>query len=229
MKAASASAAAAAAARDPAGPVVAAFDFDGTLTRGDSLIPWLRGGLGLARLGWALARTSPALAAWQLGRISNEAAKLVLLRHTVAGRSRSELAGWTDRFLQQTLPGLLDARALRRLAAHQAAGHRCVLVSASPEVYLDAVARQLGFDALLCSQLDWQDERASGRLRGANCYGEEKVRRLQAWWADRPPSVLWAYGDTRGDRPMLALADHGIYVGKPDGRAHYERLPELTG
>lgn len=214
-------------ARDPAGPVVAAFDFDGTLTRGDSLIPWLRGGLGAARLGWALARTSPALAAWQIGRISNEAAKLVLLRHTVAGRSRGELARWTEAFLRDTLPGLLDPRALRRLAAHQAAGHRCVMVSASPEVYLEPVARQLGFDALLCSQLEWQDERATGRLRGPNCYGEEKVRRLQAWWGEQPPSTLWAYGDTRGDRPMLALADHGIYVGRPAGRRTYETLPPL--
>lgn len=213
--------------RDPAGPVVAAFDFDGTLTRGDSLIPWLRGGLGPARLGWALGKTLPALAAWQLGRISNEAAKLVLLRHTVAGRSRDELAAWTDRFLHEALPGLLDPRALKRLAEHRAAGHRCVMVSASPEVYLEAVARQLGFDALLCSRLEWQGGCATGRLIGANCHGEEKVRRLQVWWADQPPSAVWAYGDTRGDRPMLALADHGIYVGAPDGRGHYERLPPL--
>lgn len=201
--------------RDPSGPVVAAFDFDGTLTRGDSLIPWLRLGLGPLGLAGALLRSTPWLLAWQLRLISNEAAKVRLLRVSLRGRSREELAGWTRRFVADRLPGLLRPELLARLRWHQAQGHRCVMVSASADVYLEAVAAALGIEHLLCSRLDWTaDGRCTGRLIGRNCHGAEKVRRLQAWWAAEPPACVWAYGDSRGgDGPMLAQAEHAVFRG----------------
>jgi phosphoserine phosphatase len=45
-----------------------------------------------------------------------------------------------------------------------------------------------------------------------NCYGQEKVNRLLEVEPDRKNYYLYAYGDSRGDREMLAFADFPTLV-----------------
>lgn len=204
---------------------IAAFDFDGTLTRGDTLIPFLARGLGWPRLLLALARCAPWLAAYALRLLPNDVAKAHLLRATLAGRSCAEVDGWARAWLAQDLPAQLQDWTLARLAWHKEAGHCCVLVSASPDIYLRHVASQLGFDGLICTELQVHagvhGERLTGRMQTPNCYGEQKVLRLKAWQAARfgdsaaQAMTLYAYGDTAGDKPMLRLAHHAWYRGQP--------------
>ncbi|MCU1390542.1 MAG: Phosphoserine phosphatase, partial [Ilumatobacteraceae bacterium] len=54
----------------------------------------------------------------------------------------------------------------------------------------------------------------TGRMAGDNCRGPEKVRRLRAWLADHQltDAELWAYGDSNGDRELLAAAAHALMV-----------------
>ncbi|WP_233464857.1 haloacid dehalogenase-like hydrolase [Paraburkholderia madseniana] len=58
------------------------------------------------------------------------------------------------------------------------------------------------------TELEFRDDRFYGRLPSPNCWGPEKVRRLQRRFGDSQPRVLYVYGDSRGDREMLALAKH---------------------
>ncbi|MGH8832026.1 MAG: haloacid dehalogenase-like hydrolase, partial [Polaromonas sp.] len=114
-------------------PVIAAFDFDGTLTRGDTFTPFLARGLGWPRFLWALLRCSPWLAGYALRLVRNDVAKARLMRATLSGRTTAEMEGWTTRWLTRDFPGQLQAWTMARLAWHQQAGHCCVLVSASPD------------------------------------------------------------------------------------------------
>ncbi|MEO8389124.1 MAG: HAD-IB family hydrolase [Polaromonas sp.] len=204
-----------------AGPVVAAFDFDGTLTRRDTFTVFLARGLGWPRFLWALLRCSPWLAGYALRLVPNHVAKGKLMQATLAGRSLAEMQDWTARWLARDFPGQLREDAMARLAWHRSAGHCCVMVSASPDIYLPVVAQQLGFDALICTEMEVQDGHLTGRMRTPNCHGEQKVLRLQAWARERfgPTSLdgvtLYAYGDTSGDKPMLRLAQLAWYRGKP--------------
>ncbi len=206
----------------PQPPVaIAAFDFDGTLTRRDTFIPFLARGLGWPRFVWALLRCSPWLAGYALRLVPNDVAKARLMRATLRGRETAQMEAWTTRWLAQDFPGELRSWTMERLAFHQKAGHCCVLVSASPDIYLKRVAEQLGFDALLCTEMDVQESRLTGLMRTPNCYGEQKVVRLKAWLAQRfglasfAGITLYAYGDTKGDKPMLRLAQHAWYRSEP--------------
>lgn len=209
----------------PGAPVIAAFDFDGTLTRRDTFIPFLARGLGWPRFLWALLRCLPWLAGYALRVVRNDVAKGKLMRATLAGRSMKEMQDWTARWLAQDFPGQLREDAMARLAWHREAGHCCVIVSASPDIYLPRVAQQLGFDALLCTGMEVEGEggsaRLTGRMKTPNCHGEQKVVRLRAWAAERfgaaglEGATLYAYGDTSGDKPMLRLAQHAWYRGEP--------------
>lgn len=208
-----------------AGTVVAAFDFDGTLTQRDTFTVFLARGLGWPRFAWALLRCSPWLAAYALRIVPNNVAKGKLMQATLAGRSIAEMNDWTARWLAQDFPGQLREDAMARLAWHREAGHCCVMVSASPDIYLPQVARQLGFDALICTEMETAGEgdarRLTGRMRTPNCHGEQKVVRLREWAVGRFGAAglggvtLYAYGDTSGDKPMLRLARYAWYRGLP--------------
>ena len=197
---------------------MAVFDFDGTLTRRDTLLPYLVTGLGWVGFAALMLRCAPWLMGYALRLLPNRVAKARLLRGAFAARSEASLEGWTSRWLVG-LPALLRPQAMAQLAAHQRAGHCCVLVSASPDVYLQRAARQLGFDALVCTEMAVTSGVFTGDMRTPNCYGEEKVARLKHWMAEqqlqRECMTLYAYGDTKGDKPMLRMADHAWYRGKP--------------
>jgi phosphatidylglycerophosphatase C len=199
-------------------PVLAVFDFDGTLTTADSLGAFLHLHLGTLRWGSALALQSPMLLAYALRLVSNHRAKATLLQHTLQGATQASLDATAEQLVQGWLPRHLDTWALDELQAHQQAGHTCVLLSASPDVYLRAVARALEIPYLICTRLDMRDGVCSGRLSTPNCHGEEKWRRLQAWFVQQgQPREAWemhAYGDTRGDVAVLRHADQAWMRGK---------------
>ena len=200
--------------------VIAAFDFDGTLTKRDTFMPFLARGLGWPRFLLALLKCLPWLAAFALRVTPNHVAKQKLMLATLKNKTTAQMNDWTSRWLTQDFPGQLQSWTMARLAEHQQQGHCCVMVSASPDIYLKRVAQQLGFDALLCTEMAVVDGRLTGLMKTPNCHGEQKVLRLKAWMAERfgadaDGKVLYAYGDTSGDKPMLRMAAHAFYRGKP--------------
>lgn len=193
-------------------PVVAAFDFDGTLTYVDSLLPFLRAVVGTLRFTRHLAELAPTLLAYKSGRLSNYEAKQQVLAHFLAGQELANLEQIARHFIQYTLPYLLRRKALQRLAWHQHQNHRCILVSASLELYLRPWADKVGFTEVLGSCLELTATGlVTGRLSGKNCYGEEKPRRLAELLGERRYYCLYAYGDSRGDQALLDYADYAYY------------------
>jgi len=201
--------------------VLAVFDLDGTITRGDTLLPFLRFAVGTGRMLLALLRTLPWLAGFALGRISRDRAKEALLRAFLGGMPMTELRRRGEAFARERLPGMTRPQALEKLAWHQARGHYCVLLSASPAPYVEPWARAAGFDEVLATRLECDDEgRFTGRLDGANCRGEEKLRRLEEQYGDLSRVTLFGYGDSPADRPFLARCTEAHY--KPFARGAAE-------
>jgi phosphatidylglycerophosphatase C len=144
-----------------------------------------------------------------------DASKAALVQRFLRGYPADRLAELGQIYGEQLARKIRPAMA-QRVAWHREQGHLQVIVSASFGVYLDATGRALGFDAVLATQLEVAgDGRLTGRLQGANVRGPEKKARLEAWMAQRlgdRPSRLWAYGDSAGDRELLAMADHPVRV-----------------
>ncbi len=195
---------------------MAAFDFDGTLVPGDSLLPFVRRAAGRGRFTKAITRHGPRVALATVGRIgSRDEAKAAFVRTAFQGLDANAVAASGEGFAA-TLVDRLRPSAARRLRWHQEQGHEIVLVSASLAVYLEPLGRLLGLTAVLATALEeGPDGRLTGGLVGANVRGPEKVRRLQQWLGTTA-SEVWAYGDSAGDRELLAAADHPLFV--PRGR-----------
>ena len=199
-------------------PVVAAFDFDGTLTRRDTLLPFLLYLLGGAQILRDALILSPTLVGYGLGMIRNGIAKERVLTRCLAGMRMHELQQEAERFAALTLPGLLRQEALQRFDWHKQQGHRCVVISASLDIYVRPWALKVGFDDVIATHLETlKDGSVTGKLLGENCFGIEKVRRLDALLGARSGYTLYAYGDSRGDKELLSAADYAYYRRIPEG------------
>jgi len=193
-------------------PVVAAFDFDGTLTRRDTLLPFLLHLLGVMKVARSAFALSPTLAGYALGLIDNGVAKEKVLIQCLAGMSKTKLQQQGEHFATDVLPGLLRNEAIQRLEWHKRQGHRCVVISASLELYVRPWAQRAGFDDVIATRLETlEDECVTGRISGSNCFGPEKVKRLNALMGERDSYQLFAYGDSRGDRELLSYADFPFF------------------
>ncbi|MCU1394598.1 MAG: hypothetical protein JWM34_3026 [Ilumatobacteraceae bacterium] len=193
---------------------VAAFDFDGTLSRRDCVVPFLERMTGRAGLVAGLARHPVTLAA-ALARRDRDGLKALAIRTAFTGRTADEVAALGRSFADTVHASGLRPDTTARLAWHHAQRHRTVLVSASLGVYLRRIGELLGVDAVLCTEtLVGMDGRYNGEMSGDNCRGPEKVRRLEAWMSenDLVGADVWAYGDSAGDRELLASAQHAFLV-----------------
>ena len=196
--------------------VVAAFDVDGTVTTRDCVVPFLRRVAGTvamaAKLGRSIHRLVPALA-----RRDRDTLKAVATRAVFTGRpiAAVEVAGAS--FAAHIAGDMLRPDAVERIRWHREEGHRVVFVSASYAVYLRPLADRLGVDGVVATELEVDaGGRCTGALVDGNCRGPEKARRLLAWLdanhGGRDAVELWAYGDSPGDRELLAVADRPVWV-----------------
>lgn len=193
---------------------VAAFDFDGTLIRGDSLLPFLARVAGRCRFALTMIVSAPAAGrAYRHG--GRDAMKVVLLDRFLQGVPSDRLDVVGQAYGEQLAATIRPAMA-ERMAWHRGQGHRLVMVSASLDVYLAPLGRALGFDGVLATRLEvGHDGRMTGRLHGRNVRGPEKREQMQRWLAQELEGgaySLWAYGDSAGDRELLAMADHPVHV-----------------
>ncbi|MEQ1526782.1 MAG: HAD family hydrolase [Gallionella sp.] len=197
-------------------PIVAAFDFDGTLTRHDTMFPFLLFVVGRSAFIRHCIKLLPTLIGYKLGIVRNNIAKERVFICFLSGMCVVELRHKAEQFAVQKLPALLRIEAMQRLTWHRQQGHRCVVISASLAIYLRPWANQVGFDDVLATQLEiLQDEKITGKLSGGNCFGTEKVKRLEKLLGDRAGYTLYAYGDSSGDKELLAYADYPYYRKMP--------------
>jgi phosphatidylglycerophosphatase C len=193
------------------GRLVAAFDFDGTITHKDTLVPFLRRLRGLPRFSGSFIQALPAALT---GPDRREAYKAAVFHQLLTGVPAEDLAAAAVDYGRE-LPAQFRPDMVERIRWHQEEGHEVVIVSASLRAYLDPVVEHLGLDGVCAVELEVADDgRLTGRMVGPNCRGPEKVVRLTDWLGGDRPECLWAYGNSSGDQDLLAAADEPVWVGR---------------
>ena len=210
------------------GVSVALFDLDGTITRRDTYLAYLLGFLARHPERWPRAAPLPFAVLWHLaGRRGNTWLKTAFLRAVLGGVPRSRLEAWTESFLNHVLSRGLRAGALGKIEHHRAAGHGLVLVTASLDFYAEPLGRRLGFDTILCTRAQYDSAGClTGELDGGNCYGADKVVRVQRYLQQHAPGTpVICYCDHHSDLPLLQFADRAIAVNPTRGlRRTAERI-----
>jgi phosphatidylglycerophosphatase C len=189
---------------------VAVFDLDGTLTRRDSLWPYLRGWVRRHPQPGFWPRVLAVLARYPVDRDRGRL-KSRLIRIAMGGASRSAVRQWTAEYVVALDAGYWPG-ALAALARHREAGDSLVLLSASVDLYVPDIGRRLGFDETICTEVAWQGDQLDGALVTENRRAQEKRRCVEALRARHPGVRLVAYGNARSDFEHFAVADEAVLV-----------------
>lgn len=188
------------------------FDLDGTITRHDTLLPFVLSHLRAHP--WRLLRLLrmiPALLFFFFDRDFG-ALKSMLIRCGLGGLPRSEVERLAAAFVERLVARGMFPEALEAIAAHRHAGDHLVLLSASPEFYVPLIARRLGFAECLCTGIAWKHDRLSGELTTPNCRGAEKARRFRALREHHRDLQAVAYANAASDIAHLTLADRAVLI-----------------
>ena len=186
------------------------FDFDGTLTRRDSFLDLIRYTCGSRSLYCGLLLFSPLLILMKLRLYANGRAKERLFTHFFQGMSIRVFDDLCAKYGLSRADLLLDAarKAVNEVASN---GYRILIVSASVDRWVLPFFRDVPNVTVIGTQIEVENGLVTGRFSTPNCYGAEKVRRIQALLPYREQYKLIAHGDSRGDKEMLNYADQGYF------------------
>jgi len=177
-----------------------------------------------------LVHMSLAIAPWRL--IFLPIAGLVMLGYMlkIVGRGRAKelnqglMMGWqlsrariapaVEAYADKVVVRNIRAGALAQIAADKADGRRLLIASASYRLYVEPIARRLGFDDVIATDHFTQGvDYIRAKIAGENCYDVAKLRMIEAWMARqgiaRGDVHVRAYSDHVTDAPMLDFADEG--------------------
>jgi HAD superfamily hydrolase (TIGR01490 family) len=194
--------------------VAALFDFDSTIVRGDSIIPFTKflihprfpKPLQTAYLGWSVLL--------HRARINtNDEVKRVFARQ-FSGHKIEEVESLCRLFCETILSTLVYPQARERINRHRAQRHLVILMSASVTAYLEMFGKELGADLIIGTVLEQQNGVYTGRLATSNCIKEEKIHRLRAIPDFRQINLSqsYAYSDHIYDLPMLAMVGNPVLI-----------------
>jgi HAD superfamily phosphoserine phosphatase-like hydrolase len=99
---------------------------------------------------------------------------------------------------------------MERIQWHKAQGHKVVIVSASIACWLKPGCDRNGLE-LIATKLEIKEGIVTGKLLTRNCYGIEKVNRVKEKYRLDDYETIYAYGDSRGDKELLELANESFY------------------
>ena len=194
---------------------VFAFDFDGTLTTRDTLIAFIHYACGTPRFLLGFLLHAPLLVLMKLRLYSNGKTKQRLFTWFFQGMSIETFDALCQSFALSHRH-LLRPDTVRLLQQALSEGAEVLVVSASIDNWVQPFFSTFHLPPstfhVLCTQIEVIDGRLTGRFLTPNCYGQEKVRRIVALHPDRSAYRLTAYGDSRGDRELLAFADEAHLV-----------------
>ena len=189
---------------------IAFFDFDGTITTRDTFLEFIKFYKSDWRFYLGFLLYSPYLIAFKLKLLPNYTAKQKILTHFFKGEQVRNFQEACDKFSDARLPALIRPKALIEIERLREAGFRILIVSASAENWIQKWASQQKLE-LLGTRLAVTDGKINGKIEGRNCYGEEKVCRIKEEIDLSAYKEIYAYGDSSGDKQMLAIATHPFF------------------
>lgn len=189
---------------------IAFFDFDGTITTKDTLLEVIKHQKGKVLFYTGFLLNAPTLIGLKLRMVSNQKAKERILRYFFSGMNIAAFQQACNKFVDEVLPAMIRMDAIEEIQKLKAEGFDVVVVSASPTNWIQKWTDANGL-GLIATNLQYVNETLSGYIDGVNNNAEEKVARIKAVYNLAEYDEIYCYGDSSGDKPMLALGTKAFY------------------
>lgn len=198
---------------------VALFDMDRTLVRRDTATLYVRyqrdvgqAGLGdVARVAWWMLK-------YTLGIIDAERVAVRALE-SFRGKKESWLAETCEAWFADYVHQHIADAGRRAVERHRARGDVIAIVTGATRYAALPLARELGIEHVVCTELEVRDGRFTGQVRPPMSYGQGKVTLTRALCERLDLSFEGSvfYSDSITDLPLLERVDRPVVV-NPDGR-----------
>jgi HAD superfamily hydrolase (TIGR01490 family) len=187
---------------------VAIFDLDNTITRKDTYLAFLLSVLLThpARVFRTIGLPF-AVIAYKIKLKDNSWLKETFLSAVMGGLNRNQVNSCRDKFIEKLLLQGTYKDALDAISKHREAGHQLVMATASFHFYTEKLGKKLGFEKVVCTQAEWSENQLTGKIKGGNCYGLNKLNQLTNNFEPRESYKIIAYSDHHSDEPFLQWAD----------------------
>jgi len=192
---------------------LAFFDLDGTLTKYDTLFAYCL--IVLLRRPWRILGIKfliKGCCQFLRGNIGRDQLKEAITFAFLRGLTKKDIGCINKSFLAFVLPLNTRGTIYTRMREHQSQGYRVFIVSASPDIYVESIAKHWNLEGAICTTLEWKNGRLTGRLMGRNCRGEEKAKRILTIFCKKDLEGSFAYGNSHDDWQLLQLAAFGMRI-----------------
>jgi HAD superfamily hydrolase (TIGR01490 family) len=189
---------------------LALFDVDGTITTTDSFYCFLIYVFDPVNVIIGSLVLSPILFGYVSGLLPNWIAKEKVFKYFFKNLNETDFNDISKEFAENKLPLILKNSALEKIKWHLKEGDTVYLVSATIDNYLRPWCEKSGI-GLIATNVEIKDKILTGSFISHNCYGKEKVKRIKEVLNLEQFEYIYAYGDSKGDREMLSIADEAFY------------------
>jgi len=190
---------------------IAVFDFDGTITRKDTLLEFIKFSKGKRRFYLGFLLFSPLLVAMKLKLYPNWKVKQKMFSYFYKGISIEQFNEWGNEFCSK-IDKIVRSKATETIKLHKENDNKIIIISASIENWIKPWAKKTGIETVLATKIETNTNGLlTGRFLTRNCYGQEKVNRLLEIFPDGNEYKFIAYGDSNGDKKLIEFADEGYY------------------
>lgn len=191
--------------------IVAAFDFDGTITNKDTLLEFISYTKGKKKLYRGLIKFLPYLILMKLKLYPNWKLKEIIFTYYFKGVSLKQFNEWGENFSIK-ISSIVRPKAVLAIENHLKNGDNVIIISASIENWIIPWSKKIGLINVLSTKIEVDKTgKLTGKFLTKNCYGLEKVKRLIEIYPNKESFELIAYGDSNGDKELIKFADKGFY------------------
>lgn len=189
---------------------IAFFDFDGTITKKDTLIDFVIFAHGYRTFLLRMILLIPWLLLYAIRLMPNWRFKEKFLSVYFKGWGIKTFNNYAYKYATERVPLIVRIKAINAINKHKENKDIIVVVTASCENWVKPWCDIQNIDCI-ATRLEIKDDGLTGKFNGKNCYGQEKVFRIKQKYNLNKYSYIYAYGDSLGDKDMLELADIKVY------------------
>ena len=190
--------------------IVAFFDFDGTITKKDSFLDFVVFTKGRTEMFKGILLFLIPVLGYKIGWVSGHKLKEKLITYFYKSCPYGKLQIQGEQYSQSRIDKIIRPKAIQRILWHKKQGHEIVVVTASLSVWIKPWCDQLNIKCI-ATEIAIENNQVTGKLKGYNCIGKEKVTRIKKEFDIKALEYIYAYGNSEGDKELLAIADEKFY------------------
>ncbi len=186
-------------------------DFDGTYIKGDSYFRSLLFFSGYKKFLRSLPDLIFIVIEYYFKFITRDEAKKRSFELIYKGMSIGEISEKLESFNRQLH---IFPKVKAKIDSFRKLGCKIIVVTASPDIYMDYISKKLRFDGCICTETEKEHGILTGRLKRKNCNYSEKVIRIKESEFYDLESRIISFGNSMGDEQMFRLSSEFYFVDK---------------